>query len=129
MTPADFRRLFHAERARFAQFYPHVGGANVALLDAPCPPHKPDCARRDVAWCFPATGAVVFLRRALALPRANLVALVRHELAHVACPACSEAQADALAGIVGGVPIRYDRRDLQTISPRGRLGRPAHLHQ
>lgn len=123
------RATFNAERARFAAIFPHVAAARLTILDAPCPPHKPRCAPRDLAWCFPATGEVYLLQRALQLPAANVVALLRHELAHVADPERSEAEADTLAGIIGGQGIRYDARGIQTVSGRGSLTRPRHLHQ
>lgn len=79
---------------------------------------------------------VTFLSRALTLPRANLVALVRHELGHLCdkdfdVDPGAEARADAIAREVTGVAIRYDRNDMQTTSTaRGtRARRPAHLHQ
>lgn len=123
------RATFTAERARFAAIFPHVAAARFTILDAPCPPHKPCCAPRDLAWCFPATGEVCLLQRALQLPATNVVALLRHELAHVADPKRSEVEADTLASIIGGQRIRYDARGIQTVSPRGALTRPRHLHQ
>lgn len=129
MDTRTARATFTAERARFAAIFPHVAAARFTILDVPCPPHKPHCASRDLAWCFPATGEVYLLRRALRLPAANVVALLRHELAHVADPQRSEVEADTLAGIIGGQRIRYDARSIQTVNRRGSLTRPRHLHQ
>lgn len=129
MDSRTARAIFTAERARFAEIFPHVASASLVILQSPCPPHKPRCVPRDLAWCFPATGEVYLLRRALALPRENIVALLRHELAHVADPRRSEAETDKLAEIVGGQAIRYDASDIQTVSPRGAPTRPRHLHQ
>ena len=122
MTKASLARLFRSERRRFALEWPHVAGASLALSDQ----HylkRPRC--RDVAWAEPESGEVVLLRRVLELPRANVVGLVRHELAHVADPKASEIQADVIASIVGGKPIRYDRRGIQTIGRGGRRPRSA----
>jgi hypothetical protein len=143
MTPDAFRRLFATERARFARSYPHVARATLHLSPRAVSPHGR--AERDVAWCTwhtTPTGRrnrmhVWFLLRALALPRANLVALVRHEFGHLADPDIdapgpgAEARADRIAREVSGAAIRYDARDLQTTATgRGtRARRPAHLHQ
>lgn len=140
---AAFRRLFAVERARFARVYPHLARATLHLSPRRVSPHGQ--AARDVAWCTWHTTArgrrtrmhVWFLLRALDLPRENLVALVRHELGHLADPEIdapgpgAEARADRIAREVSGVAIRYDARDLQTTA-RGRgtrARRPAHLHQ
>jgi hypothetical protein len=129
MDSRTARSIFTAERTRFAEIFPHVASASFTLLGLSCPPHKPRCDPRDLAWCFPSTGEVYLLQRALALPRANIVALLRHELAHVADPKRSEVEADKLAEIVGGQAIRYDAQGIQTVDRRGALGRPRHLHQ
>lgn len=145
MTPAAFRDLFARERARFAAHYPFVAKATLTLVDREVSPYGR--AWRDVAWASwraasRAPGGieamrVSFLRRALVLPRKNLIALIRHELGHL-CDARrsdpgsgAEARADRIAARVGGLPIRYDANDIQTISTaKGtRATRPAHLHQ
>ncbi len=128
MTPDDLRAVFRVERARFAARYSSCARATLTILRSRCPPHQPDCRPRNVAWCYPATGEVFVLARALRLSPNNLVALVRHELAHLAQPSGDERATDQLAGAVGGRPIRYDRREIQTLSPRARHARrPAHL--
>lgn len=127
MRDADAHAIFRRERARFARAFPHVARARLTLFDAPCPPHKRACAPRDLGWTYTATGEVYLLRRALRLPRANVVALIRHELAHVAMPDLSEVETDGLAGVIGGRPIRYARAEVQTLGPGG--PRPRHLHR
>jgi len=145
MTPRAFRDLFAREVARFAVHYPFVGRTKIILVDREVSPYGR--AWRDVAWASwrmslrePVgvdSARVSFLRRALALPRKNLIALIRHELGHLCDVRRSEpgpgaeARADRIAARVGGAPIRYDANDLQTISTaKGtRATRPAHLHQ
>jgi hypothetical protein len=128
VTPDDLRAVFAVERARFAARYRRCARATLTILRARCAPHQPDCRPRNVAWCYPSTGEVVVLERALRLSHNNLVALVRHELAHLADPSGDERATDRLAGAVGGRPIRYDRREIQTLAPRARYARrPARL--
>lgn len=133
MTPAAFRSLFRAERARFAAAFPRsqVGAARLYLTSAPCP-LGPPCADRDYAvarWGGPTPPSITFSRRVLDLPRANVVALVRHELAHVADPTPDapdpELRADRIASQVGGQAVRYDRREVQTVGAG--TGRPRRL--
>jgi hypothetical protein len=128
MQIADLRALFFVERGRFAARYPACGSATLTVIRSRCPPTMPDCTERNVAWCYPDTARVYILARALKLSRSNLTALLRHELAHIACPPCSEARTDALASRVGGRKIRYDAREIQTLAARARHPRrPAHL--
>lgn len=134
LREVDLMALFVAERACFATLdpRPHVARAELRVVDRACGPSR--CGFRDVAWAQREVGKwgrVSILSRALALPRENLIAILRHELGHLVDPGewtdGAEATADALAARVGGVPIRYDEMDLQTIDSRGRLGRPSHL--
>ena len=127
VTRAAAQRLFALERARFARLYPVCADAVLAIVDAPCPDVMPDCGERNVGWCYPASGDVYLLSRALLRGPATVTALIRHELAHVARPEASERATDALASRVGGRLIRYDRDDLQTIAAHGRKRRPAYL--
>lgn len=130
--------LFARERARFLARYPcaELARADLRIVNAPCSGAAGrHCAWRDVAWCAwdPGRwGRVFFLARALTLPRANLIGLLRHELGHLADPhkgtPDAEARADRIARAVTGVAIRYDARDLQTVGP-GRAARPPHLHR
>ncbi len=132
------RSIFEAERARFARHYPHLVETELVVSRATCNAGQRTCATRDVAhaeWWGRGREKrrqrVVFVRRALALPRANLIAIVRHELGHLADPTPNapgaEVRADRIAAEVGGEPIRYDSHDLQTVGP-GRARRPAYLH-
>jgi hypothetical protein len=56
----------------------------LTIVDAPCPDVMPDCGERNVGWCYPASGDVYLLSRALLRGPATVTALIRHELAHVA---------------------------------------------
>ncbi len=141
------RRLFAAEQARFAAVYGPRSLPALAVLhvvDARCPGDKGPCGLRNVAqatWLRApggrrSLGSVELARRALALPPATLVAVLRHELGHLADARVdqpgSEARADRIAERVGGQPFYYDARHLQTVDPRApgaRRGRPRHLHQ
>ncbi len=124
--------MFRRERTKFARRYPDLAKAGLDLDSRWCSPGTP-CRVRDVAWCYPLSGVVVLLERALSLPSANLVALVRHELGHLADPTPgkpgAEARADRIAYEVTGQEIRYDNFGLQTTSHKGRKTRPKHLHQ
>lgn len=80
-------------------------------------------SRRAMAYT---TGRrVVFYERALELPTKNLVALIRHELAHVLLwhRRHTEREADELAEEVFGQAIHYDACGVQTIG-RGTRPRP-----
>lgn len=131
MNDRALRDLFLVERARFAAAFPRsqVGAARLHLTAAPCP-LRVDCAPRDYAvarWGGPTPPSITFSRRVLDLPRANVVALVRHELAHVADPTPDapdpELRADRIASQVGGQAVRYDRREVQTVGAGGRRPR------
>jgi hypothetical protein len=121
--------MFRQLRAQFGGT--RAAGAGLELVDAPCGPTK-HCRRRDVAWCLPAKRTVYLLRRALQFSRAQLEGLVLHELGHIADPIVEhphrEKRADAIAHAVTGRRIRYGAHDIQTTG-RGRLTRPAYLHQ
>lgn len=126
--------MYARERARYARTYPHLARVPLAIVEAPCGPGRArSCPWRSVAWAtVEGDRSVSILARALTLPRANLVALVRHELGHLAddrpFAAWSEQRADDIAERVTGEKIRYDARDLQTVGP-GRWPRPLHLHR
>jgi hypothetical protein len=126
MMTAGLAALFVRERSAFARVYPHVAGASLVLTTARHPAGGRG-AYRDLACADPSTGEVTVAQRVLDLPRANLVALVRHELAHLARPDLGEVGADRLAAAVRGAPIRYDAHEIQTVG-RG-TSRPRHLHQ
>ena len=143
MGERELFELFLRERANFARKYPSVSEASLEVSDAPCNRDSERCRERDVAHCAwrqkgrsgrKTHQRVVLVRRALSLPHENVVAVIRHELGHLADPRASEpgpggeARADRIAEEVGGQPIRYDRIDLQTVGP-GRRSRPSYLHQ
>jgi len=132
MKARELATLFAGERARFARWYPVCAGAWLTLTDEPCP--LPPCAGRDYGVANLETLEICFTFRVLTLPRANVVALVRHELAHLADPTPharnAERRADRIAARVGGVPIRYDADRVQTIDPAAPYRvRPASLHR
>lgn len=127
MTPQRLRNIFASERARFAAVFPRVKGTRLYLVD-----EQPVDARDYARAVIGRRPCVVFLLRALRLPERNVVALVRHELSHIAdgrnpTPG-AEQRADDIAAFVTGQLIRYDRRDVQTVG-RGRYPRPQYLHR
>ena len=126
MRRADLLALFDRERARFAREFPDLSSARLAVSQRRHPPGSPGTPR-DLAWCIPGNRGVRVVQRALRLPRRNLVALMRHELAHLADPRASEREADALARRVTGQAIRYDAGGVQTVGKGGR--RPRGLHR
>lgn len=130
MTADQFRARFRREREAFAVYRARVADAGLGLVDSYCSPGSA-CRFRDVAWCDLPTNMVWFVRRALQLPADNLVALLRHELGHLADVhperSGAEKRADRIAQIVSGQVIRYDKRALQTIGKGSK--RPSWLHQ
>jgi hypothetical protein len=132
VTRREFRDLYLRERRAFAARFPRVVNVGLGLTSARYTPGSPR-GFRDVAWCEPSRGMIWFCERALRdMSRANLVALIRHELGHCADPALwrkgREKRADVYARAARGAPIRYDARDVQTLG-RGIVVRPAYLHQ
>jgi hypothetical protein len=141
MTEAQLMDLFLAERDRFAESYPAVSEASLVVSDDACNGGRSEpCPRRDVAECTWKSRPdgrkmhqkVVLVRRVLSMPRANVVAVLRHELGHLCDPRAledgAEKRADRIALEVTGEPIRYDDGDLQTTGA-GRNDRPPHLRQ
>lgn len=141
MTEAQLMDLFLAERDRFAESYPAVSEASLVISDDACNGGRSEpCPRRDVAECTwksrpdgrKVHQKVVLVRRILSMPRANVVAVLRHELGHLCDPRAleggAEKRADRIALEVTGEPIRYDDGDLQTTGA-GRDDRPPNLHQ
>ncbi len=115
MTRAELAAIFRRERSRFP-----AAGASLRLQEqAPANPR---------AMAYTVGRRVHFYERALRLHRRNVVALVRHELAHAALSHAShtEREADALAEAITGRRIRYDAAGLQTIG-RGCWPRPRRL--
>lgn len=126
MTPQRLRNIFARERARFAVPFPRVRTARLFIVD-----ERPVDARDYARAVLARRPYVVFLVRTLRLPERNVVALIRHELGHIAdgrndAPG-AEQRADDIAEWVAGEPIRYDARDVQTVGP-GRYPRPLYLH-
>lgn len=124
MTPSECKTLFLQERERFARHHPHLAQVRLVLEERH---YLPRPAARDLAWVKPPEPCVHLLRRALELPPANVVGLLRHELAHLADGGLSEEGADGLAGRVAGAPIHYDPAGIQTTGPGG--PRPAGLRR
>jgi hypothetical protein len=127
MRRAELLKLFAAERASYSSEFPLLAGS---VLETWASYYLPGGREwRDIAQAVYDGGVptVRIVQRALRLPRRNLVALIRHELAHLANMSLSERQADALAMRVTGVPVRYDARDLQTTGRGGK--RPGRLHR
>lgn len=136
MTRLELLALFRRERQSFAHVFPfaRVASARLVIVETRCP--NPPCEERDYACAESGPesvpGEITMTRRALRLPRSNVVGLIRHELGHLADQSSrrgAEQRADDIAEQVTGVRIRYDRRDLQTTHNSGRWPRPKHLHQ
>lgn len=132
MTRREARALFARERARFARVFPDVRRACLVIDDARCGPGL--CRARDIAYMTHGRrgATVVLLARALALPRQNIVAVLRHELGHAADPRPGarggEQRADDIAEYVTGQRIYYDTIRLQTTGV-GTYPRPLSLHR
>lgn len=98
--------------------FPRLRGATLSIDF-----ETPSSARAG-AYSLPDTLAVFLYARTLRWSRGRIVALLRHELAHVARPSLSEAAVDKLAERVGGAPIWYDRVDVQTVERVSGAKRP-----
>lgn len=136
MTRGEVIVQFLRERESFARVFPfpRVAEARLVIVEAHCP--NPPCSERDYACAESQgeriAGVVTMTRRVLALPRHNVVGLIRHELGHLADQSSrggAEQRADDLAERVTGVKVRYDRADLQTTHNSDRWPRPKNLHQ
>jgi hypothetical protein len=118
VTVAQLARLFVSEARRFG-----LARRVELVLDTARP-------RSRRAMAYTDGRRVAFYLRALELPRANLVGLLRHELGHVVLMRGrhrhGERDADRVAEAVTRRPIRYDCRDVQTTGP-GRRPRPRRL--
>lgn len=125
MNGMQAREIFLRERKRFAKSFPIVGDAIFEIAVRKCT-FKSSCKDRDLAYALPHRGRVVLLHRALQRPRRNVVALIRHELAHLAAPSLDEQGADALVEFLTGERVFYDDTGVQTLG-RGQYPRPARL--
>ena len=115
-------RIFARELARFSAVYPHLARTRAAITVTPR-----DRNPRSYAWCFVSRQEVWFIEKVLDLPDENVIALVRHELGHLADPwDDGEQHADDVAEHVTGERIRYDENDVQTTGP-GAYPRPRYL--
>lgn len=128
ITSARAGAIFREERRRFAAVYPHVAKATLEIVNAQCLGDG-TCERRDLARCYPPTGEVQLLRRALT-SEARVRGLLWHELAH-ACDRSwtrngREQRADDIAEQVTGHRVYYDADDVQT-TRRGVYPRPKRL--
>ena len=132
MKRADLHDLFARERDAFAEAFPDVADARLRVVGQRCPHGGTRCARRDLAYADWDALEVVLAERALRLPRANVLGLLRHELGHLADPTPeargAEQRADDIAQSVTGRKIRYDARMIQTVGP-GTYPRPRQLHR
>lgn len=90
------------------------------------------CHFRNLAYADPDSLSVVMVRRALSLPKENVVGLIRHELGHLSDERIEQARreqrADDIAEYVTGGRVNYDSRNVQTIG-RGQYPRPRNLHR
>lgn len=129
MTRQEAHRLFASLRSKFAAKRPELGSLRLVLrkrhfLRRPAP--------RDLAWYETSDGTVNLMEKALAGPSGRVEGLLAHELGHAldadASRPYAERRADALAKRVLGVPIRYDKDDVQNLK-HGATPRPARLHE
>jgi hypothetical protein len=131
MNRPAFYALARREQARFAAYSARCAVVDWRVTARPYPGRRRGTVR-DLAVCYTRLEVVriVVTERLLALPRANVVGVIRHELGHAADPDTSrpgaERRADRIAAAVTGTPIRYDARDVQTTGP-GVTPRPARL--
>lgn len=119
-------RVFERELPRFVAAYPHLARTRCILTVTPRGRNP-----RSYAWSYPSRLEIWFVEKVLELPEANIVALVRHELGHLAEPGTgskltSEQHADDVAEKVTGERIHYDENDVQTTGP-GVYPRPKYL--
>lgn len=119
-------RIMDELTALFEACYPWCGNARLSIHPLEHSPNSPQTFR-DVAWAVPEEFSVHLVQRACFFDEGRLWGLLAHELAHLADPAASEAQADLLASQVIQMPILYDEDGIQNVL-RGRAGRPSHLH-
>lgn len=129
MQARELRTLFDREVQRFAQHYPRVEDSRLVLLDRHSPHSVYGGAPRDLASSDPRARTVFMVRRALRLPRAQILGLVRHELGHLCDVRVwqrgAERRADRIAARVGGSPIYYAPPHwIETVSPAGGAVRP-----
>lgn len=125
ISEKEAREIFSVLKSRFG-----IRDATLNIVDRMCP--QPPCKHRDLADADLETHAIRISRRVLKLGEGQFVGLLAHEFGHLADPTprkpMAEKRADRIAYKALGVPIRYDRCDVQTIGP-GKPTRPAHLHQ
>lgn len=99
----------------------------------------PNCVYRDMAWAeierdqiILRSARVSLMEKALDLSENNLIALLRHEIAHCIDPFVNEPgaeqRADDIAYLVCGDKIRYDGDLIQTIG-YGSYPRPLKLRR
>lgn len=105
-------QMFDVEHRRFAKVFPHVAQATLILGG------WKRSSGRDCAKCYPSRLEVHFHAGVLDdLTRAQCLALVRHELAHLSDPDLGEAATDTLAELVTGQCIYYgELDDIQTVA-------------
>ena len=132
MTRDEFISIFARERARFAHVYPRLSTSQLVFITGPCSLPE-SCSYRDFAYALPeeAPPKVVFNERILGHPWWNAVALIRHELGHLADDRVAnvgrEQVADDIAEFVTGERINYNDRDVQTMQA-GTYPRPPWIH-
>jgi len=136
VTRTAARRLYRLLLNHFTSWWPDAPRAHrrapLVIARRACTVGD-HCERRDLAYAVEGPRArVVLLERALALPDANVVGLLLHELGHLFDPtparAGAERRADRVARAATGLVVRYDQRDIQTTG-RGRAPRPGYLHR
>ena len=125
ISEREAKEIFVIVRRQFG-----IKDATLDLVDRMCP--QPPCKHRDLADADLETHVIRMSKRVLTLGEGQFAGLLAHEFGHLADPTpgkpMMEKRADRIAYKTLGVPIRYDRCDVQTIGP-GKLVRPSYLHQ
>lgn len=131
LSSKEVLRIFSRERSRFARYFGHISGATLQIVDRPC--LVAGCELRSVADADVSTGQIRIVNRLLGMGTGTVTGVLRHELGHLADSDISrdeaELRADAIALLVTGEPVRYNRRLIQTSDSTGIWPRPRSLHR
>ncbi len=129
MTKTVAEILFKKQLEGFKQFFP-LKGVKLVVHDRF---FTPNCSEyRDVAWADPNKMTVNIVRRVLDFSDNSIIALMRHEIAHLCDPYIDsigkEQRADDIAELVFGDKIRYSGPHLLQTIGDGKYPRPEVLH-
>lgn len=130
MTKLEAEKLFKEQIAGFKRYF-NVSGIKLVIHDRYC---TPGCVEfRDVAWADQNKRTVNMVRRSINFSRNAVIALMRHEIAHLCDPFVNspgkEQRADDIAELVFGDKIKYSGPYLLQTIGDGEYPRPSILHQ